>query len=66
LRINYKNLRICDLRAGTLKKFADLRFEDFEKNLRLPASANILTISAIGQNLRSTSGQAEFITQRFC
>jgi hypothetical protein len=31
LLLKDKNLRICDLRTGTPKKFADLQFADFKK-----------------------------------
>jgi hypothetical protein len=35
LRIHYENLRICDLRTGTPKKFADLQSRNEPKNLRI-------------------------------
>jgi hypothetical protein len=35
LRINHKNLQLCDLRTGTPKKIADLRLRNEPKNLRI-------------------------------
>jgi hypothetical protein len=35
LRINHENLRICDLRTGTPKKFAEFRKRNEPKNMAI-------------------------------
>ncbi len=56
LRIKHKSLRICDLRTGTQKKLADLRFVNLLKKVCWSTSGKESRLTFCNnQNIRSVS-----------